>query len=139
MSFKHDNLNSLDLRSDFENNNIPVGSSFKYEGYVGNRPADFEGEEHEDDTWAIGLYDKDGNVLESYLYVSEFEYNQDVENLKQRNRPDNRDLAVRFTGDMVLAGVVKDCTDTNDDTEFDIQDAIEELLNELIPHNKAPE
>lgn len=78
---KSDELNSLDLRSDIENNNI-YGCTLYPQGYVGNRPSDFEGKYPEDDTWAIDAHFEEGYV-ESYLYVSEFEYNQDVELLKE--------------------------------------------------------
>lgn len=36
-----------------------------------------------------------------------------------------KDLAVRITGNLVLQGNVKDCTDTEDETEFEVQDEIE--------------
>ena len=38
------------------------------------------------------------------------------------------DLSVLIVGDLVIAGLVPDCTDTNDDTEFEFQDAIRETL-----------
>ena len=77
----YDNLNNLELRSDIENDNIGFSkeyvSAFVFEGYVGNRPSDFEGEHHEDDTWAIDLH-QDSDTVESYLYSSKYEYLQDV-------------------------------------------------------------
>lgn len=79
---KSDELNSFNLRSDIENNNI-YDCYLVPQGYVGNRPADCEEEFHEDDTWAIDCLTNDEMVVESYLYVSEYEYNQDVELLKQ--------------------------------------------------------
>jgi hypothetical protein len=45
-----------------------------------------------------------------------------------RNIDDLRDLAVKITGDLVIEGLIKDCTDTDDDTEFEFQDAILESL-----------
>jgi len=43
---------------------------------------------------------------------------------------DINDLKVRIVGDMVLAWIIKDCTDTDDETEFEAQDIIEaELKN----------
>ena len=84
---KIDELNNLDLRSDFENDNIGEGYSFQFMGYVGNRPDGCEDEEHEDDTWAIDSYNSDGMQLESYLYNSLFEYQQDVEILKTWDAP----------------------------------------------------
>ena len=38
------------------------------------------------------------------------------------------DLSVLIVGDLVLEGLVPDCTDTNDETEFEFQDAIRETL-----------
>lgn len=76
-NIQYDSINSLDLRSDIENNNI-IGCTLELQGYVGNRPSDFKGEEHEDDTWAIDCLNEDGSVIDSYLYSSEYEYNEDV-------------------------------------------------------------
>ena len=38
------------------------------------------------------------------------------------------DLSVLIVGDLVLAGLIPDCTDTDDDNEFDFQDTIRETL-----------
>lgn len=74
-------IENLDLRSAFEANNV-VGTNLKPCGYVGNRPADFIGEEHEDDTWAIDQYDDEcENVIESFLYTSVYEYLKDCKYL----------------------------------------------------------
>lgn len=73
-------INNLDLRSDIENENI-FGCNLYPQGYVGNRPSDFKGDFHEDDTWAIDCYTEDGMEVESYLYSSEFEYKEDLESL----------------------------------------------------------
>lgn len=78
-----DKINSLDLRSDLENDMI-IGGVLRAVGYIGNRPSSFVGDFHEDDTWAIDCNDEDGNPITSYLYVSEYEYNQDVK-LIERN------------------------------------------------------
>jgi hypothetical protein len=75
----YDLLNNLELRSGFEDEEIEpmMFTHLKAEGYVGNKPFPFEGE-HEDDTWAIDQYDEDGDmVINSFLYVSEFEYLED--------------------------------------------------------------
>jgi len=75
----YDLLNNLELRSKFEDEEIEpmMFTHLKTEGYVGNRPLVFEGE-HEDDTWAIDQYDEDeGQVINSFLYSSYFEYQQD--------------------------------------------------------------
>ena len=43
---------------------------------------------------------------------------------------DIKDLAVIIVGDLVIKGLVKDCTDTDDETEFEMQDSIVETLCE---------
>jgi hypothetical protein len=75
-------LNSSDLKKDLWNNNIH-DTVLRFEEYVGNRPSDCEDEFHEDDTWAIDCLTKDGQCVTSYLYVSQYEYNQDYELLKK--------------------------------------------------------
>lgn len=77
----YNSINSLNLRSDIENNNI-YACILKTQGYVGNRPSECTDEFHEDDTWAIDVCTEDGLEVESYLYSSEFEYDQDVELLR---------------------------------------------------------
>lgn len=77
----YDSLNSLDLRSAFENEDEPLIFTYlKAEGYIGNRPKGFIGDFHEDDTWAIDQWDEDKEVVyQSFLYTSEYEYKQDCE------------------------------------------------------------
>jgi len=41
-----------------------------------------------------------------------------------------KDLSVLIVGDLVLNGIVKNCTDTDDETEFEFQDKIVETLCE---------
>lgn len=38
---------------------------------------------------------------------------------------DIRDVAIRITDALVKAGLIPDCTDTEEQTEFDVQDIIE--------------
>lgn len=76
----YDHINNYELRARFEDeeNESMMFTNLLACGYVGNRPSDFEGGFHEDDTWAIDQYDEDGEmVYESFLYTSEFEYNED--------------------------------------------------------------
>ena len=40
-----------------------------------------------------------------------------------------KDLSVKIVGDLVLKGLVTDCTDTDDETEFELQDSIVETLS----------
>ena len=39
-----------------------------------------------------------------------------------------KDLSVIIVGDLVINGLVLDCTDTEDETEFEFQDIIVETL-----------
>ena len=42
---------------------------------------------------------------------------------------DIRDSAIRITDALIEMGYVPDCTDTDDETEFEIQDRIVDILN----------
>ncbi len=42
------------------------------------------------------------------------------------------DIAIRITNELVAEGVVKDCTDTNDQSEFVCQDIIHQHLIQLL-------
>lgn len=41
---------------------------------------------------------------------------------------DIKDLSIIIVGKMVEEGIIKDCTDTDDQTECDAQDVIREIL-----------
>jgi hypothetical protein len=41
---------------------------------------------------------------------------------------DIKDLSIIIVDKMVEEGIIKDCTDTEDQTEFDAQDVIREIL-----------
>ncbi len=43
-----------------------------------------------------------------------------------------RDIAIRIVDQLVIAGWIPNCIGTNDDTEFRVQDLIEEVLNEAL-------
>lgn len=53
---------------------------------------------------------------------------QNTTNISNLSLDDIKDLSVRIVSTMVLNGLIKDCTDTEDSTEFDIQDIIVEEL-----------
>jgi len=40
-----------------------------------------------------------------------------------------RDLAIRITDKLIELGYVKDCIDTDDEDEFEVQDAIAEIIS----------
>jgi len=44
------------------------------------------------------------------------------------NDEDIKDLACFLVNGLVIEGLIPDCTDTDNETEFEFQDAIEELL-----------
>ena len=48
------------------------------------------------------------------------------------NNDTTRDIAIRCVDRLVKEGYVKDCTDTNDETEFSVQDIIHEEINKPI-------
>ncbi len=43
-----------------------------------------------------------------------------------------RDMAIRIVDSLVEVGIVKDCTDTDDMTEFNAQDIISEILRKSL-------
>jgi hypothetical protein len=45
---------------------------------------------------------------------------------------DSRDLAIKILEKLVEAGFVKDCIDTDDEDEFNVQDIIHEEINEAL-------
>ena len=42
---------------------------------------------------------------------------------------DTRDVAIRIVDRLVDLGIIKDCTDTDDETELEVQDIIQEEIN----------
>ena len=71
----------------------------------------------------------------NYVYVVSCDDDATVENyitvtrvIKDLDEDDINDMSVAIVGDLVLAGLVKDCTDTDDETEFEFQDSIRKTL-----------
>ena len=52
---------------------------------------------------------------------------------------DNRDLAILILDKLVEEGFVPDCTDTAINTEWEVQDIIEGVLNKYLFTNKKIE
>lgn len=44
------------------------------------------------------------------------------------NLDEIKDFAADFIGDLVIRGILPDCTDTDDETEFEAQDLLVEKL-----------
>ncbi len=42
------------------------------------------------------------------------------------------DIAIQITNELVKEGIIKDCTDSDDSTEFDVQDTIHRHLMSFI-------
>jgi hypothetical protein len=78
---------------------------------------------------------EDGDIVHScWDDVSEELYTPDrkyfaTEEEAQKYLDDCRDIAIRIVDKLVQEGFVKNCIDTDDETEFEIQDIV---LNELL-------
>ena len=53
--------------------------------------------------------------------------------VKHYDEDDIRDIAIRCVDHLVGDFIIKDCIDTNDQDEFEAQDSIVEVLNEMLP------
>lgn len=47
---------------------------------------------------------------------------------KKLDRDERQDLAIQITNKLIELGYVPDCTDTDDESEFEVQDAIAKIL-----------
>ncbi len=45
---------------------------------------------------------------------------------------DTRDIAIALVDELVGMGLIEDCTDTDDETEFEMQDIFHDIINEKI-------
>jgi hypothetical protein len=78
---------------------------------------------------------EDGDIVHScWDDISEELYTPDrkyfaTEKEAQKYLDDCRDIAIRIVDKLVQEGFVKNCIDTDDETEFEIQDIV---LNELL-------
>jgi hypothetical protein len=52
--------------------------------------------------------------------------------IKRLTEDDIRDIAINITNSLIQLGYVPDCTDTDDESEFEVQDAIVEILNNKL-------
>lgn len=62
--------------------------------------------------------------------MAEFTYNTTMET-PFKTLDDIKDFSINVVNQMVLDGLLPDCTDTDDETEFEAQDIIRERLCEL--------
>ena len=73
---------SADLKQFLSNDRFQgEGIVLRCEGYIGNRPLLHKEGHHEDDTWAIDVLGENANPLASFLYTSEYEYQEDIKEL----------------------------------------------------------
>ena len=49
-----------------------------------------------------------------------------------KNLDDIKDASIEITNKLIELGIIPDCTDTDDETEFEVQDAIRELICERL-------
>jgi hypothetical protein len=54
-------------------------------------------------------------------------------------RDDRQDIAIAITNKLIELGYVPDCTDTDDESEFEVQDLIADVLKENNLHKKTYE
>ena len=53
--------------------------------------------------------------------------------MKKFDADEIRDIAINITNKLIELGYVKDCTDTDDEDEFEVQDTIVEVLENVLP------
>jgi hypothetical protein len=52
--------------------------------------------------------------------------------LRKPSNDDTRDIAIRIVDELVKQGYVKDCIDTDDETEFEVQDIIHKEIKKSL-------
>jgi hypothetical protein len=57
--------------------------------------------------------------------------------MKKLSENDITDIAIRITDKLVELGYVKDCIDTDDQDEFEVQDTITEILIKSLSYENA--
>jgi hypothetical protein len=53
-----------------------------------------------------------------------------------KNLDETRDVAIRIVDRLVKEKLIKNCIDTDDDTEFEFQDAIQDEINKIFLKNQ---
>lgn len=52
--------------------------------------------------------------------------------VEERRMDKIKDISIKIVDKLVELGIVRDCTDTDDEQEFDVQDSIREILSECL-------
>ncbi len=50
---------------------------------------------------------------------------------KKLNRDDRQEIGITITNKLIEMGFVPDCTDTDDESEFEVQDMIAKVIKDL--------
>lgn len=58
---------------------------------------------------------------------------------RKLTRDDRMDIAIEITNKLIALGYVPDCTDTDNEDEFNVKDVIERILKYNKLRKKAPE
>ena len=73
------------------------------------------------------------------FFITIFVYTKKNTNeLPKLKRDDRQDIAIAITNKLIELGYVPDCTDTDDESEFEVQDLIADVLKENNLHKKLP-
>ena len=52
--------------------------------------------------------------------------------MQKLSEDDVRDIAIKITNKLIEMGYVPDCTDTDNENEFDVQDAIVDIISQTL-------
>lgn len=55
--------------------------------------------------------------------------------MKKLTEDDIRDISIAITDKLVELGLIPNCIDTDDESEFEVQDAITEILTERLDNH----
>jgi len=56
---------------------------------------------------------------------------------KKLNRDDRQEIGIAITNKLIEMGFVPDCTDTDDETEFEVQDMVADVIKKLELRKKV--
>ena len=56
---------------------------------------------------------------------------------KKLNRDDRQEIGIAITNKLIEMGFVPDCTDTDDESEFEVQDMVAKVIKDLELRKKV--
>ena len=74
-------------------------------------------------------------IYNNYYYICITKKN--TMSYQKLKRDDRQDIAIAITNKLIELGYVPDCTDTDDESEFEVQDLIADVLKENKLHKKT--